>query len=218
MGLSSFESRIERLVEGAFSRTSKRGLQPAEIGRRLIREIEIERRIGIKGVVAPNVFMVTLSPKDYETFEGFSSTVCSELGLLVTDHCAQNHYRLPGSVTVELVEEDSFRPNTFSISAVFNEEENFLVGGALLLSNGMKVPVDKQSITIGRMPGSTIVIDDPRVSRQHAQVYVDQDRVILSDLGSTNGTFVNGVRITRAELNGQDDIAIGSSHLVFLEA
>lgn len=217
MGLSSFESRIERLVEGAFARTSKRGLQPAEIGRRLIREIEIERRFGIRGVVAPNVFTVILSSRDYEDFEGISSTVCSELEKLATDHCLQSHYRLPGQVVVSLVEESSYRPSTFSIATEFNEEENFMVGGSLILPNGQKVSVDKQAVTIGRMPGSSVVIDDPKVSRQHAQVYTDQDLVILTDLGSTNGTYVNGVRVSRTELKNQDEIVIGAAHIVFVE-
>lgn len=217
MGLSSFESRIERLVEGAFAKTSKRGLQPAEIGRRLIREIEIERRVGIRGVVAPNTFRVLLSMKDYDEFSGISATVSSELEKLVTDHCTQHNYRLPGHVTVELVEDASYKPNTFAIETEFNEEENFRVGGFLVLPNGLKVPVDNQAVTIGRMPGSTIVIDDPKVSRQHAQIHVDRDQVLLSDLGSTNGTFVNGMRVTRTELMGQDEILIGSSRIVYME-
>ena len=217
MGLSSFESRIERLVEGAFARTSKRGLQPAEIGRRLIREIEIERRVGVRGVVAPNSFGIILSSRDYADLEGFSLTVCSELEKLVVDHCSQNHYRLPGPVTVKLVEEGSYKPSTFSIEPEFNEEENFLVGGFLLLPNGMKVAVEKQAVTIGRMPGSTLVIDDPKVSRQHAQIFVDQDQVILTDLGSTNGTYVNGVRISRTGLHNQDEIVIGGAKIVFME-
>lgn len=217
MGLSSFESRLERLVEGAFARTSKRGLQPAEIGRRLIREIEIERRIGIRGVVAPNSFQVLLSSRDFEDIGSFSSMVSRELETLAEEHCVQHQYRLPGPVIVELIEDQGYKPNTFSIRAVFSEEENFMVGGSLVLPDGMKVAVDKQAVTIGRMPGSSIVIDDPKVSRQHAQVYLDQDQVILTDLGSTNGTFVNGRRVSRVVLQGQDDIAIGSSHLIFVE-
>lgn len=217
MGLSSFESRLERLVEGAFARTSKRGLQPAEIGRRLIREIEIERRVGVRGVVAPNSFEVFLSTRDYEEFEGFSATVCSELEKLAAEHCNQNRYRIPGPISVKLVEEASFKPGTFSIDTEFNEEENFMAGGFLLLPNGMKVNVNQQAVTIGRMPGSSVVIDDPKVSRQHAQIYVDQDRVILTDLGSTNGTYVNGSRVARIELKNQDEIVIGSTRIVFME-
>ena len=217
MGLSSFESRIERLVEGEFARTSKRGLQPAELARRLIREIEIERRLGVKGVVAPNNFEVVLSSRDYEDFEGFSSTICSELEKLAADHCAQNHYRLPGPVKVSLKEEPSFKPSTFSVEPEFNEEVNYLVGGSLVLPNGHKVPIEKQALSIGRMPGSTIVIDDPKVSRKHAQVFIDQDQVILTDLGSTNGTYVNGVQVARTELKNQDEIIIGAAHIVFVE-
>jgi hypothetical protein len=60
MGLQRFEQRLERMVEGAFSKALRGGIQPVEIGRRLTREMDLLRRVGVRGLIAPNVFVVTL--------------------------------------------------------------------------------------------------------------------------------------------------------------
>ena len=53
------------------------------------------------------------------------------------------------------------------------------------------------SATIGRLPDNTIMVDSPAVSSHHACVFRDGDRLVVEDLQSTNGTFVNGRRISR---------------------
>ena len=80
----------------------------------------------------------------------------------------------------------------------------------LEMPNGLKIPVTGSSITVGRLPGSTIVIDDSRVSRRHAQIDPAEDGVVtIRDLGSTNGTKVNGVKITETTATEGDEIELG---------
>ena len=62
------------------------------------------------------------------------------------------------------------------------------------------VPVNGGPITIGRSPGNSIAIDNLSVSTHHAQIEVQEGRLILDDPGSLNGTFVNGQRVKRATL------------------
>lgn len=69
--------------------------------------------------------------------------------------------------------------------------------------------------TIGRTPGNTIVIENAGVSRRHAVARYEGDRVVLEDLASANGTFVNGQRVTRYELKDGDEITIVKHRLVF---
>ena len=69
MGLQRFERRLERLVEGAFSKAFRSGLQPVEIGRRLTREMDLQRRLGVHGLIAPNAFTVELSSRDFDRFD-----------------------------------------------------------------------------------------------------------------------------------------------------
>jgi pSer/pThr/pTyr-binding forkhead associated (FHA) protein len=70
-------------------------------------------------------------------------------------------------------------------------------------------------VTIGSAPLNHIVIDDPAVSAQHAILARDADSYRLKDLNSTNGTQVNGISITDAELNDGDKIQFGSVVAVF---
>lgn len=72
-------------------------------------------------------------------------------------------------------------------------------------------------VTIGRLPGNSIVIDNPAVSSKHARVSREGDGYVIEDAESTNGTFVNEIRVTRQALNYGDLVLVGKHHLVFEE-
>ncbi|PWH13363.1 MAG: hypothetical protein DDG60_10400 [Anaerolineae bacterium] len=65
---------------------------------------------------------------------------------------------------------------------------------------GKTFPLEGDVITIGREAGNTIVINDAEVSRKHSQLTLQGGKYVLTDMGSTNGTFVNGQRITGAHV------------------
>jgi pSer/pThr/pTyr-binding forkhead associated (FHA) protein len=77
-----------------------------------------------------------------------------------------------------------------------------------------EVPVGAQAVTIGRAPDNDIQIDNLAVSSHHAKVYTEESRLILEDLNSLNGTFVNNQRIQRISLKQGDQVLIGKHHLV----
>ena len=70
-------------------------------------------------------------------------------------------------------------------------------------------------VTIGRLPDNAVIIDNPAVSGHHARVYLEGQHVVLEDLRSTNGTFVNGRPITRQVLQHGDEVLVGKHQLVF---
>ena len=81
---------------------------------------------------------------------------------------------------------------------------------------GSQIPLDaKSSYTIGRGRGCEIQLPDISVSREHARIMHDQDGFVVEDLGSTNGTFVNGESVSRQSLNSGDKIRVGRLHLEF---
>ena len=84
MGLQQFERRLERLVEGTFAKAFRSGLQPVEVGRRLSREMDLQRTVGVHGLIAPNQFKVAVSPDDAERFSSFSEALVRELSALGT--------------------------------------------------------------------------------------------------------------------------------------
>lgn len=80
---------------------------------------------------------------------------------------------------------------------------------------GLKEYVVGKSVTIGRLPDNTVVIDNPAVSGHHARIFRDGDEVILEDLKSTNGTFVNEQHVYRHSLRHGDAVLIGKHVLAF---
>lgn len=81
---------------------------------------------------------------------------------------------------------------------------------------GMSYPLAGNQIVIGREEGMDIALQDPESSRRHALVSWRGGQFVIEDLGSTNGTFVNGVQITSPQvLNPGDSIGIGQTALVF---
>lgn len=77
-----------------------------------------------------------------------------------------------------------------------------------------EVGLGDRPVTIGRGPDNDIHIDNLAVSTHHAKIYKDAGRIIIEDLGSLNGTFMNNQRITKSFLNMGDKILIGKHHIM----
>ncbi len=80
-----------------------------------------------------------------------------------------------------------------------------------------EIPIEKEVITIGREKGNDIIIENLAVSRYHARLIQKEEKFILEDLTSSNGTFVNKKKIDRCELKERDVILIGKHTLIFLK-
>lgn len=78
-----------------------------------------------------------------------------------------------------------------------------------------EIPLQKASISIGRIPGNDVVIDNLAVSGHHARIILEQGYYAVEDINSLNGTFLNNQRIRRSPLKNGDEILIGKHTLVF---
>ena len=78
---------------------------------------------------------------------------------------------------------------------------------------GLEVPVDRDWVVIGRGRGADIVIAEPTMSRSHAAIGFDGEMFFVQDLGSTNGTRVNGMRAQKSPLKSGDDVQLGKLQL-----
>lgn len=81
-----------------------------------------------------------------------------------------------------------------------------------------EIPMGGRPVTIGRAPDNDIAIDNLAVSNYHARVYLEAGRLVIEDLNSLNGTFVNDARVERAELRDRDSILIGKHHIMVDQA
>jgi Protein of unknown function (DUF3662)/FHA domain len=215
MGLQQFEQRLERLVEGAFAKAFRSGLQPVEIGRRITREMDLGRRVGVRGLISPNYFMVKLPSGDFERFSSFIDSLARELGEGAREHARAEGYEFVGPVQVEISEDPAMRPNRYAIEAEFREGPDGMPVGSIRLADGRRITVGTQSLVLGRLPECAVVLNDPNVSRRHAEIRRRGSDVVVYDLGSTNGTRVNGVRVKEQLLNDGDEIEVGTSTVRF---
>ena len=216
MARLNFERRLERLVAGAVNKTFRGGLQPVELGRRLVREMEGAVQIGIRGPVAPNRFDVELSADDAQRFSTFRDALCLELADSAREHAKEYDYHFVGSVAVEIHEAPSRRQGDFHISATIVASDLRLIA-TLRLSDGTRLPLDGKIATLGRMPDCTVQLTDPKSSRYHAEIRPVDAGYVLNDLQSTNGTLVNGTVTTSIALSHGDEIRIGESLIHFEE-
>lgn len=88
--------------------------------------------------------------------------------------------------------------------------------GHILRADGSSLPV-RDGLTIGRQPGCDIVLDDHKASRRHAVLHVAGSVVEVEDLGSSNGTLLNGKPVTRRMLRDGDEVHIGATVLRYVE-
>ena len=214
MGLQQFERRLERLVEGAFAKAFRSGLQPVELARRLTREMDLQRSVGVRGEsIAPNRFVFALSPSDYERFSGFAGALSTELITEARDHARTESYQLLGPIEVELEEAASLTAGTFQLSAEVAQGADGPPAGAIVLPDGRRFDVSSEAIRIGRLGDCDIVLEDDLVSRNHAEVRRLGQRAVIVDLGSKNGTQVNGSGVRERALVGGEEIRVGSTTL-----
>ena len=215
MGLHQFERRLERLVEGVFARASKSGLEPVELARRLTRHMDAERSLGVKGTVVPNHFTFALSPADHERFAVYGEALPHQLAEAAREHARDEGYTFLGAVSVELEEDKSVAVGTFLLAGEIVAAQGGGVVGSLVMEDGRRVEVGQDPVTIGRMPDCDIGLSDGNVSRRHAEVRRRDDSIVIVDLGSTNGTKVNGAGIKERVLADGDEITLGSTRLRF---
>jgi len=214
MGLKGFERRLERLVEGAFARAFKSSLRPVELGRRLIREMDDQRTVNVRGnVAAPNHFTITLGPDDHAQFAEIEESLTRALADEARTHAREENYVFMGPVEVHLNKDPDLGVGSFTLSARFKEGAGGTTGGTLVLPDGGRVPLTGGPVLIGRATDATVRVSDSSVSRRHAEVRPAGDGWTLVDLGSTNGTRINGAPITERRLEDGDTIAVGDATL-----
>ena len=112
-----FERRLERVVDGFFSKAFRSPIQPAEIGRRLLREMEGGKTVSVGAVYVPNSYVIHLDPEDFERFEGLIPTLREEFAGLLQHSAADRRWHFPGALVVTFDEDGSVAPGRFEVHA-----------------------------------------------------------------------------------------------------
>jgi hypothetical protein len=174
------------------------------------------RSVDVRGrTVVPNHFVVQLNAEDDERFGEIRDTLIRELCDAAREHARDEGYSFLGPVEVELVVDDRMHTGAFQIEARMREGAGASGAGSLVLPTGERVVLGEHTITVGRMPESNIVLADPNVSRNHAEVRPQGTGFVVVDLDSTNGTRVNGVRVRDQALTDGDELSFGNTRIRF---
>lgn len=228
--LQRFEHRLERAVSGAFARAFRSAVQPVEIAASITREIDHSTQVlSRQRTLVPNAFRVELSPSDYERLSPYGGTLRSELDQMVRDHVDEQRYTLAGPVAIELSQRHDLTTGRFLVTGRANAavtpaanpgptDTGVRRAPVVVEINGVRHPVTEAGLVMGRGEEADLRINDPGVSRRHAEIRIgtgdQQMTVSVVDLGSTNGTQVDGRRVQQAMLRHGSEIVIGSTTVV----
>lgn len=223
--LRDFERRLGGLVEGLFSKTFRSGVQPVELAKTLIKEQDAGRTVSVSKVWAPNRFAFSLSPDDAERFEQAETALASELAQVARENADERGWGLMGPVEITFGVDQSLRKGDFLCDASLVqgpqpiEPEPAAAGTPVVVvrEDGQRreVPLRNEVATIGRLAECEVALKDEGASRRHAQLRTKDGVTTITDLGSTNGTRVNGDTIGSRQLADGDKITIGTTVLEF---
>ncbi len=234
--LAVLERFLERLFERPTARLLGARLEPVTLARRLERTIDEERRAGANGMLAPTRFRVEVSPADAAALARLA-TLEDDLAAAALEHARRRGYRIPERPSVAVVGSATLEPGDVVVTAAFADgrrpvadpdlqPERTLVHplpptippGAVLrirMPGGVlrDVPLEGHPVLIGRAADAEVTLVDPLVSRRHARLAPRGGRLVLADLGSTNGTRVNGEVVREAVVGPGDRIEMGATCL-----
>jgi pSer/pThr/pTyr-binding forkhead associated (FHA) protein len=215
-----------------FARAYGSAIRPINLGRELLGLIDSMDK---SGPINPD-FVVNLNAKDYEAFADIEKHLTRELAEAATQFAEKNDLKHSAPISVILRVDDAIKVGDFSIinesqpertSDVLATQKNSiamqplvatapLIEAVLVMQNGERIVLETDSLKIGRQATCRIVFNDSNVSREHAQMRRTADGWKLLDLGSTNGTKINGVKISEEQLlvNG-DELSFGTSSAKF---
>ena len=207
------------------TRTRRTGIRPIEIGRQIIAAMD-NQAIEQDGRVAQR-YVVGLHKSDLTALSDALKPLMSELRQAIANHAKFESYNIAGEADVVLEEDVAQRigscvvtvGNTATTPREPIAQQLAVKPAAVVLADGSRHPLDGDLVTIGRQASCTIVIADNNISRVHARFRAGDNAWTIEDLGSTNGTKVNGVLITEPTLLSHGQlIALGSLQLHFEQA
>ncbi|MBN2386817.1 MAG: DUF3662 domain-containing protein [Anaerolineales bacterium] len=232
--LDELESRLQALVEDQLMKYLPGRKTEDQIAQKLASAMQANLKPGDGGAItrAPNVYVLVAHPTTLTAWRGDArlleelgdalQTVGEEIGLVFSTNptlstaadltMPKGDIRILASFSAENV------GPTAGMSTVTNDEgpAESIPSNAFLILHGTKIiPLNRSVINIGRRLDNQVVIDDPRVSRNHAQLRAIKERFVLFDLNSTGGTFVNGQPANQSILYPGDVISLAGVTIIF---
>jgi hypothetical protein len=237
--LSAVERFFERLFERPSTRLLGARVHPVHLLRRLERAMEHGRRTDGRRTRVPDRFSIHLHPDDVRRL-GPGADLPVELAAGALAFARRHGYALGSRPRVEVIADPATRPGEVEVEGTFSSPADGpgidaverATGGTRVFeapaASGPRatlvlcephapsrtIALDGASLVIGRSAACDLVLADARASRRHARLAVRDGHLVLTDLGSTNGTRVNGRSVQELAVGEGDEIRIGDSVLM----
>jgi hypothetical protein len=230
--LARFERSIQTLVEGSLGKLfSTQDVNSDDLVRHLQKAMQEGcKRLADGRIIAPNMYVIELSQETNQK-QPIPEELLGSLATRLEQYASQSHWNLLDRLVVHIALTDTIPYGNYEIKSQFHLEqiaqtttldtESFsetatIPENAFLIVNGvdvfqLKTPV----VNIGRRPDNHLIIDDPRVSRSHAQLRAIKGNYVVFDLGSTGKTYVNNQAIHQSVLFPGDVISLAGLPIIY---
>lgn len=234
--LDRFEQGVERLMEGSIGRVFRSPIQPAEIGRKLERAMVGGQVVSVDATLVPNDYRVAMHPQDMVLFVDYVAALCRQMEQWLGEVARTRGFSLVDRMRVRIEGDPAVPRRAIRVVAAIldrpelgNEAQEEIqrtevyrviraTGGVPPLRlrlvdgprQGQEVLIRKPVTTVGRALENDVVLEAGDVSRHHARLEYANGEVRLLDLGSTNGTRLNGRRVAEGRVRPGDEIAFGA--------
>ena len=220
------EAVLQNFIETNMAKLFGEEQAENELAARLVVAMQDNIHTGEGGVLhAPNLFTITIHPEHSQDLnsnqglleklaevlqkageeEGFRFAVEPSISVLPDSEMYEGEYKLEAYRTEEDLTE------TQALETVETGEDDVPPQAFLIVAGSQIFSLESEVVNIGRKLDNSLVLEDPRVSRHHAQLRAVRGRYMLFDLGSAGGTFVNGERISQLMLHPGDVISLSRS-------
>lgn len=212
--IENFEKGLERVVNGAFTKTFKSELQPVEIAAAIKNEMDAKSSVLSRDrILAPNSFQVRLSAPDFRRMADLGEPLITELNDLTTRHARKQGFNFGAALVIRLVEDASLPIGRVVVNST--AESVKVAWTPTVEVGGRTVVLTKARTTVGRDAGADLQVTDSSLSRIHFEIVWDGQRAGVRDLKSTNGTKVDGRVITETGIPSEAVISAGHSNFIF---
>jgi len=212
--LDNFERGLERAVNGAFAKTFRSGVQPVEISSALRRELDTKAAVvSRERILVPNEFTVRLAPPDFTRMNDVGRPLIDELTQMAHQHAVAQNYSFSGPVTVRLQQDGTLSTGILQVDSTTVQRDVAWI--PVLDIGSQRHRLHRGRTVIGRGSDADITIADTGTSRKHVEVLWDGKHAQATDLGSTNGSKLNGQHFQQAIVEPDSTIEIGRTRMVF---
>ncbi len=185
----SLERRLEQLFEGPARRMFSGRVHPSELAEGIAREADLARFQHATGPATANSYALTLNPRD---LAGDRRKLARQLSGVLADYAAEQGLRLEGPPQVTIATDGATPPGQFRCT---HENRTGRQEPWCRLIGATEHDIGHNRAVVGRDEECDVRISEDEISRRHALIFREHGAAYVSDLGSTNGTHVDNVRI-----------------------